>query len=114
LEFAHGRAEASCEILFILGCTVGQGIIRAVPHILRRIEFRGVGRKVFRMDPGMAMQEVLDQQAAMNRATIPQEDNRATQVTEQRLEKLHHFFSPEGAPMELDVERHALALGRYG
>jgi hypothetical protein len=66
------------------------------------------------MDPGMAMQKVLDQLAAMNGAAIPQKDNRTTQMTEQLLEKLHHFFSPEGAPMELDIERHALALGRYG
>lgn len=113
-EFTHGRAKASSEFVFVAGGAIRQGVIRTVPHILCRVKFRGVGRKVFRMDPGATMEEVLDQLAAMNRTTIPQEDNGATQILKQRLEKLHHFFSSEGALVELDVKCHPFALGRDG
>jgi hypothetical protein len=98
--------------VFVAGGAIRQGVSRTVPHILCRVKFRGVGRKVFRLDTGTTMEEVLDQLAAMNRTAIPQEDNGATQVRAQLLEKLHHFFSSEGAPVELDVKCHPLALGR--
>jgi len=91
---------------------MSQGVIGAIPHILCWVKFRGIGRKVVRVDPGTTMEKVLDQLAAMNRAAIPQQDNGTTQRMEQGLEKLYHFFPSEGAPVELDVQRHPLALGR--
>lgn len=44
----------------------------AVPHILRGVEFRDIGRKVFGMDTWATVEKILDQFAAMNRAAIPQ------------------------------------------
>ena len=64
------------------------------------------------MDPGATLEEVLDQLAAMDRAAIPQQDNGATQMMEQLLEKPYHFFPSESAPVELDVERHPLTHGK--
>src|SRR5438128_266929 len=87
-ELTHGRAKAASEFLFVRGRPVGQGVVCAVPHILRRVEFRGVGWKVFGVDPGMTMEKVLDQLAAMNRAAIPQENKGAAQMMEQVCEKL--------------------------
>ena len=66
------------------------------------------------MDPGATLEEVLDQLAAMDRAAIPQQAHGATQMMEQLLENLYHFFPSESAPVELDVERHPLTLGRDG
>jgi hypothetical protein len=65
------------------------------------------------MDPGATKEEILDQFAAMDRPTIPQPHNRVSQVTEQLFEELAPFFSSQGTPMELDVERHPFMLGRH-
>jgi hypothetical protein len=107
-----GRTEASSEGVLVAGSTIRQGVLRTVPHLLCRVKFRGVGRKVLRLDPGATREEVLAQLAAMNRAAIPQEEHGAPQMVEQLLEPLHHFLSSEGAAVELDVKSHPLALGR--
>jgi len=102
----------SGEFLFVLGGPVGKSIINPVPYVLRRIEFGGIGRKVFRMDAGVTMEKLLHQLTAMNRSPIPQQDYGASQMAEQRLEEPDHLFSSQSPTMELSIKRQVLPLGR--
>lgn len=64
------------------------------------------------MDTRVTMQEVLHQLAAMNRASVPEENDRPPQMAEQVLAELDDLFAPEGAAPELKIEGHSLMLGR--
>ena len=74
----HGRTKPPSEFVFVARGAISQGGIGAVPHILCRVQFRGVGREIFRTDTGAMMERVLDQFATMDRAAVPQQDNGAT------------------------------------
>jgi len=75
------------------------------PHILDRVEFRRVSRKTFHHDAFTGGGDViLDQQAAVDRRAIPQDQNSAGDVPLQVPEKLNDLRAFDAALMDLKVK----------
>jgi len=80
---AHRGSEHSVQLPHVQGRTVGQGAVGLGPHVFRRIEFRGVGRERFHLEPRMGGDPLGDFPAAMDRTPVPQQDHRSPKVPEQ-------------------------------
>lgn len=75
------------------------------PHVLDRIEFRRVSRKAFQDDALSGGGDVmLDQKAAMDRRTIPEDQKFARDVPSQVPEKLDDLWAFDAALMDLKVK----------
>lgn len=66
-------------------------MLEVVPHILERIEMGCIPRQHFHAQPlrRSTRQEVLDQSAAMNGRAVPDDQNVASDVLQEVLEKSH-------------------------
>ena len=84
-DLPGSRMKESVQLSHIRGSAVGQAAVRLVPDVLGRIEFRGVGREVLRVDPRMLLQEAADLFAAVDGALIPEEKHRTPKVSHQML-----------------------------
>ena len=75
------------------------------PHILDRIEFRSIGRKAFQNDVlAGGGDEILDQQTAMDRRTIPKDQNFAGDMSLQVPEELNDLGAFDTALMNLKIK----------
>lgn len=82
--------------------TVGQRSVALRPHELRRVEFGGITWEVFYAHPWMLSEKGLDLPASMNRALIPQQDDRAADLSEQVGEKGPDIQTVQGASAKLE------------
>ncbi len=97
-----------------VGGAVGQGAVGLGPDIFSGIEFRGIGGELFDVESGMEGDPLLHCAAAMDRAPIPQQDNRAPQVPKQVLEEGADIQSREIAGAQREREGQPFSLGRDG
>jgi len=75
------------------------------PHILDRVEFRGISRKAFQDDALAGGSNVLlDQKTPMDRRTIPEDQNFARNMPLQVPEKLDDLWAFDAALMNLKVK----------
>jgi hypothetical protein len=78
---------------------------KMTPHVLNRIEFRRVSRKAFQDDALSSGGDVMfDQKAAMDRRTIPKDQQFARDVPSQVPEKLNDLWAFDAALMNLKVK----------
>ena len=85
---AAGRiGESVAQLAQIVGRSIGEAVVRLSPDVFGQIEFRGVRGEVVHMEPRMRSQEVADFTSAMNRAAIPKQIDRATQVVQEVTEE---------------------------
>ena len=79
--------------------------LEMTPHILDRVEFRRVSRQTFQDDALAGGGDVvLDQQTAMNRRPIPQDQNFAGDMPLEVPEKLDDLKAFDTAVMNLKIE----------
>lgn len=81
--------------------TVRQGALEMVPDKFVGVELRGVSRKAMGPQPGMVAEKLLDWSSLVRPAVIPEEDQGASQVSEQLSKELDHF---RGADVLVGVE----------
>lgn len=75
------------------------------PHVLDRIEFRRVSREAFQDDaPAGGGDVMLDQQTAMDRRAIQQDQKFAGEVPSQVPEKLNDLWAFDGALVHLKIK----------
>ena len=75
------------------------------PEVFDRIKFRRVGRQRFHLQaPLGGGKEVFDQPAAMDRSSIPEDQQRCAQVAQERLEELDNLRTFDGTGMNLKIE----------
>ena len=75
------------------------------PHVLDRIEFRGVSRQALQDDALAGGSDViLDQQTAMDRRAIPKDQQLARDVPPQMPEKRNDLWALDAALMHLKVK----------
>ena len=87
-----GAAESTSKLDNIFWRTIGQRIFGFGPHKLIGIELWGIGRKSMHMEPLMLANELLDDDAPVDGAAIPEEHNRSAQVAQkvtQEADDLH-------------------------
>ena len=62
-------------------------MVSLCPHVLGWIEFQRVGGEVMLLESGMRSEESPDLSPAMNRAAIPEQVDRAAEVTQEVTEE---------------------------
>jgi hypothetical protein len=74
-----------------------------VPHLLLRIELRRVARQAFQMDPfaQWAGEKLFDHICAMDRRSIPNDQQLASDFVEQHPQKPHDIFCFVGSLLHL-------------
>ncbi len=112
LDGTGGTASPCGESDQVVSRIVGQWIaVEVAPQVLDRVEFRSIGRKVFKMS-GVWRDAFIDQRTVVRLEAIPDEDDRRAQVVLQVFEKIHHALSVGvGIGKQAKVKRHAIACG---
>jgi hypothetical protein len=110
----YGIAEFAAEVGDIEATHVAQlDPFELLPEALPRIQLRGIRRERLEVDAaaGPIGQEFLDDVAAMNRGTIPDEDHPARHLPQQMLQKGDHICRVHRMVLAVEVE---FALRRDG
>ncbi len=93
---------------------VGQLTLGLRPDKLVRIEFRRVARKAMHCHAGMSLEKGPDVPTPMNLSTIPQQDERSPQMTEQVAEERDDLGTRNVAHVEIEVQPEASATRGHG
>lgn len=64
----------------VLGKTIGQGSLKLGPDKLIGVKLRGVAGEEVGMDPGVFFQELLDGAGTVGSASVPEKDQRASDM----------------------------------
>jgi hypothetical protein len=83
-----------------------------VPHLLRGIELRRIRRELFQMQSRVSLAHRLDGRPPVNRATVPEQDDVAPQVLQERTQEAGHIEGLKVARLEAEVQPQMLAFGR--
>ena len=76
-------AEPTSKLNDVLWCTIGQRVFGFGPHKLIGIELWGIGWKSMHQEPLVLANELLDDEAPVDGAAIPEQHNRSAQVPEE-------------------------------
>src|SRR6478735_4618825 len=75
------------------------------PDVFDRIQFRSIRGEAFDQNAALyASQVFVNDAAAMGRESIPDNEQVASQITEQMLKKQNHLLAPDGLLEDLEVE----------
>jgi len=108
----EGGSQLAVELRHILRGAVGQPTVALTPDVLSRVEFRGVRREVLRLNPGVLAEERLHGLTPMDRALVPEQDQRAAEVSQELPEEPADIQPIEAAALEPDVQRQTAPPGR--
>jgi hypothetical protein len=106
--------EQAFQFRPVLGRTVGQGMFGLGPYEFIGVEFRGVPGETLHVESRMPAQEVLNQLSPVDRASVPEEEDRSTDVVQEGAHEGHHLHPGEVLVMKPEIERQVLPLGRHG
>src|SRR5207245_8923331 len=108
----HGAADSTSKLGNIFGRTIGQRVFGFGPHKLIGIELWGIGWKSMHQEPLVLANELLDDEAPVDGATIPEQHNRSAQVAQQVTQEADDLHSRSIGAMETEVKSKPLA--RWG
>lgn len=111
-DLPGSRMKHSVQLSHIGWSTVGQAVVRLVPDVLGRIEFRGIGREVFGVNSGVLLQEAADFFAAVNGPLIPEQKYRTPEVSQQIAHESQDIQAVEGSGLHPKVECQMPLFGR--
>lgn len=97
----------------VCGCVSQDGVVKVVPERFHRIEFGGVSRQPFNMQPRTIFQdELLDDSAPMSWKPVPQEDYLLVAMAEQRLKETGHLRRTDSTGMYSQKPTDSDSVGR--
>ena len=108
------RVQATAQVPEILEQAVGRMPFPIVPELLGRVEFRGIRRELFDMQPRVGLADRLDGTPPVNTGAIPEEDDMAPQLAQQRPEEVRHVDRFETAGLKTEVQTQVLPLRGHG
>jgi hypothetical protein len=108
----HGAAQSPSKLDNIFGRTVGQRALGFGPHKLIGIELWGIGWKSIHMEPLVLANELFDDDAPVDGATIPEQHNRSAQVPQKVTQEADDLHPGNIGTVETEVKSKALA--RWG
>lgn len=102
----QGGGGVKAQLPAVLDEEIGDLVFLEVsPEVFDRIEFRGVGGQAFEPEASAAAGEgLLDRFAAVDRGAIPDDQQLARDMTEQRLEELGGLGAADTAFVDAEVE----------
>ena len=95
--------ESVKEMQLRLGDGIGERKICPIPDVFRRIEFRSISREELCMESRMLIKERLNGTMAVDCSAIPQENDRSSQMLEQREQEYFDILIVEAPRTELHV-----------
>ena len=100
-------------MLKVSGNAVGQISFEVGPDKFIGIKLRGISREVKGLDSRIASKESFDELGSVERASVPEKDERTFEVTAKVSEELPDLFSPDVlVGVKTSVESKAFSLGR--
>ncbi len=75
--------QATAEVAGIPQQAVGSMTFPIIPELFGGVEFRGIGWELLQMPSGIRLLDRRERRPAVNRALIPEDEDRATQVAHQ-------------------------------
>jgi hypothetical protein len=110
-EVFQGIQEVEPQLLRGVGASVGQSILGLGPNAFIGIEFRGVSRKGFEVQPFEAAAEGADRLAFVDAGVVPDDQDRSAQMSEEMTEKGADLGMPDIPVVQAIVQTEATALG---
>lgn len=83
------------EVFKVSGDAIGQAPLEVRPDPFIGIELRGVSREVKGLDSWIASKEFLGELGLMERAAVPEKDERSSEVAREVPEELPDLFAPK-------------------
>ena len=105
-------AEPTSKLNDVLWCTIGQRALGFGPHKLIGIELWGIGWKSMHMESLVLANELLDDDAPVDGAAIPEQHHRSAQVPEEVTQEADDLHSRNVVAVETEVKSKPLA--RWG
>lgn len=105
-------AEPISKLNDVLWRTIGQRVFGFGPHKLIGIELWGIGWKSMHMEPLVLANELLDDEAPVDGATIPEQHHRSVQMPEEVTQKADDLHPRNIGAVETEVKSKPLARGR--
>ena len=107
-----GVTQSTSKLNDVFWRTIGQGVFGFGPHKLIGIKFWGIGWKPMHMESRVLANEFLNDEAPVDRAAIPEQHNRSTQVAQKVMQEADDFHSRNIGAVETEVKSKPLA--RWG
>ena len=101
-------------MLEILEQAIGRMPFPIVPELLGWVEFRGIRRELFEMQPRVSPAHRLDGTPPVNTGAIPEEDDLAPQLAQQRPEEVRHVNRFEITSLQAEIQTPVLPLRGHG
>lgn len=108
----HGAAQSTSKLDNIFGRTIGQRVFGFGPHKLIGVDLWGIGWKSMRMEPLVSANELLDDEAPVDGAAIPEQHNRSAQVAQKVTQEANDLHPRNIGAVETEVKSKPLA--RWG
>jgi len=108
----HGTAESTSKLDNIFGRTIGHRVFGFGPHKLIGVDLWGIGWKSMRMEPLVSANELLDDEAPVDGAAIPEQHNRSAQVAQKVTQEANDLHFRNIGAVETEVKSKPLA--RWG
>ena len=105
-------AEPTSKLNDVLWCTIGQRALGFGPHKLIGIELWGIGWKSMHQEPLVLANELLDDDAPVDGAAIPEQHHRSAQVPEEVTQEADDLHPRNVGAVETEVKSKPLA--RWG
>jgi len=101
--------EAASKLNDVLWRTVGQRVFGFGPHKLIGVEFWGIGWKSMHMEPLVLANKLLDDDASVDGAAIPQQHNRSAQMAQEVTQESDDLHPGNIGCVETEVKSKPLA-----
>ena len=94
--------------------TIGQGVLCLGPDEFIRVKFRGIRGEAMNVKPFMLAEEISDDDAPVNRAAVPKEHHRPTQMPEKVAQESNDLHAGDVDRMEAEVQPETLSGWGHG
>jgi hypothetical protein len=93
----------------------GSGVaFTVVPDLLCGVELRGIRGKLLHVETGMGLADTLDGRPPVNRAAVPEQEARTSEMAQEGSEALRDIDSLKVLRLPVEVQAHMLPLRRHG
>jgi hypothetical protein len=113
-DAVDSAAKSTCKLNDILWRTISQRVFSFGPYKLIRIELWGIGWKSMHMEPLVLANELLNDEAPVDRAAIPKQHHRSAQVPEEVTQEADDLHPRNVGAVETEVKSKPLARWRDG
>ena len=96
--------QSATQLGNVVGLAVGERVLDGVPRGFDGVEFRCVGRQLLQMQARVLVTKLLQALAVVDRSTVPNDDDMATQVFEQVPKEIVHFVARDILRVQPEVE----------